>query len=197
MSSRAIILEALRRSQPPATPLPDLPTFPTAGDDPVGRFAEAVRALGGEIIEDAAGMGVAGVVLRHYPEAAVVASMLPGVASAGIRLSEVTDPHELAALDLFICEAEFGVAENGAVWLTDARLGHRAAPFLAEHVLVLLDRRSIVRDMHEACARAHTGDGGFGLFMAGPSKTADIEQALVIGAHGPKGLAILLTGAPA
>jgi L-lactate dehydrogenase complex protein LldG len=128
----------------------------------------------------------------RFPAAMNVASTVAGVGVGNVRLDDVADPHELAALDVLVCEAEFGVAENGAVWLPEARLGHRAAAFLAEHVVVLLQRHSIVWDMHKAYARARIDAGGFGLFMAGPSKTADIEQALVIGAHGPRSLTIVL-----
>lgn len=98
----------------------------------------------------------------------------------------------LADAELFVCEAVLGVAENGAVWIPLSRLGARAAAFLAEHVAVVLDRSAVVSDLHEAYARIDVGAEVFGAFIAGPSKTADIEQSLVIGAHGPKRLTVLL-----
>jgi L-lactate dehydrogenase complex protein LldG len=85
-----------------------------------------------------------------------------------------------------------GVAENGAVWLPLSRLQHRSAVFLATNVIIVLDRARIVADFHEAYASLDVGAEGFGVFVAGPSKTADIEQALVIGAHGPTSLTIVL-----
>jgi L-lactate dehydrogenase complex protein LldG len=94
--------------------------------------------------------------------------------------------------DAFTCEAVLGVAENGAVWLPASRLSSRSGFFLAEHVVVTLDRGSIVSDMHAAYERLDVAAEEFGCFVAGPSKTADIEQSLIVGAHGPKALTIVL-----
>ena len=93
---------------------------------------------------------------------------------------------------MFVCEAVIGVAENGAAWLPLSRLRHRSAVFLAVNVIIVLDRTRIVADFHEAYTAVDIAADGFGVFVAGPSKTADIEQSLVIGAHGPKSLTILL-----
>jgi hypothetical protein len=92
----------------------------------------------------------------------------------------------------FACEAEFGVAENGSVWLRGSRLGDRSALFLATQVLVVLPKSTIVADVHAAYTLIDMTDEEFGVFVAGPSKTADIEQSLVIGAHGAKELTIVL-----
>jgi len=94
--------------------------------------------------------------------------------------------------DAKVYDAILGVAENGAVWLPDSRIRDRAALFLTEHVIVVLDRAHIVDDLHTAYSRVNVAREGFGMFMAGPSKTADIEQSLVIGAQGPKRLTLLL-----
>ena len=91
-----------------------------------------------------------------------------------------------------MCSATLGVAENGAVWLAESQLVHRAAPFLTQHLAILLDRGQIVWNMHQAYTRLQVDAEAFGVFIAGPSKTADIEQALVIGAHGPRSLTVML-----
>jgi L-lactate dehydrogenase complex protein LldG len=103
------------------------------------------------------------------------------------------DPHELEDLELAILEGQFGVAENGAIWLEDAQLPHRALPFITEHLVIVLQKENLVDTMHQAYDRIGGQYSGFGLFVAGPSKTADIEQSLVIGAHGAKSLRVVLT----
>ncbi len=48
--------------------------------------------------------------------------------------------------------------------------------------------------MHEAYARLAPREIGYGLFISGPSKTADTEQALVIGAQGARRCTVFLVG---
>jgi L-lactate dehydrogenase complex protein LldG len=192
MDARETILEAVRRAQVPAAPLPPAYSPPVTAGDLLARFGARVRASAGEVLDQGEAGRLEQVIPERYPDARVIASAVPGLPVGNFALAAVTDPHELADIDLLICEGAFGVAENGAVWLPESSVRHRAAPFLAQHLLVMLERHRIVRDMHEACARIPIGGGGFGVFVAGPSKTADIEQALVIGAHGPRSLTILL-----
>jgi L-lactate dehydrogenase complex protein LldG len=102
------------------------------------------------------------------------------------------DPHELYDLELAILDGQFGVAENGAIWLDDRNLGLRALPFITEHLVIVLHRSDLVETMHRGYDRIGNASYGFGVFVAGPSKTADIEQSLVIGAHGAKSLRVVL-----
>jgi L-lactate dehydrogenase complex protein LldG len=120
-----------------------------------------------------------------------VLSYLPELL-ASTAVAPPDDPHALADVDLALFRADFGVAENGAVWVSDEVAVPRAAFFLPEHVAVLLDVADLVPDMHAAYARLGAPLPSFGCFVAGPSKTADIEQALVIGAHGPRSLTLVL-----
>ncbi len=94
--------------------------------------------------------------------------------------------------EMVIISGQFGVAENGAVWLDENDMQVRKLPFLANHLVIVLKKENILTDMHEAYALVDLANIGFGVFIAGPSKTADIEQALVIGAHGPVKHTILI-----
>jgi len=92
---------------------------------------------------------------------------------------------KLYEIGTVILEGHFGVSENGAVWLDDTSLPNRLIPFTAERLIICLDSKEIVSDMHDAYERISSVKTGFGVFISGPSKTADIEQHLVYGAHGP------------
>ena len=95
--------------------------------------------------------------------------------------------------DEFRVKGSFGVAENGAVWIEALPEGAtRRDLFIHETLIISLDKTQIVNNMHEAYRRLGEKSDGYGLFISGPSKTADIEQALVFGAHGPRELCIEL-----
>lgn len=135
---------------------------------------------------------IASIVRRTYPEARRIASNLPEAAScATFNPDELEDPRDLAGTDVAIVRGAFGVVENGAVWIPRA-FRHKAMLFIPEALVILLDRKQIVCNMHEAYARKDFDTYDFGSFIAGPSKTADIEQALVIGAHGPRDVSVIL-----
>jgi L-lactate dehydrogenase complex protein LldG len=105
----------------------------------------------------------------------------------------VSDPHELEMIEIAILQAEFGVAENGAVWISDQYLSHRALPFITQNLAFVIPRKALVNNMHDAYQRLQDTTG-WGCFIAGPSKTADIEQSLVIGAHGAQKYGNLFVG---
>ena len=189
--AREAILEAVRRARLPAVPLPSITGVrDTDSGDLVSRFMDSVEAAAAavQIVETG---GVEAAVRERFPEAASIATTVP--AWAFDRVDALTDVHTLAGLDVLVCPGELGVAENGAVWLGESGMGPRAAPFLTQHLVLVLDRSVIVPDMHAAYDALDVAREGYGVFVAGPSKTADIEQALVIGAHGPRSLTVLLT----
>jgi L-lactate dehydrogenase complex protein LldG len=117
----------------------------------------------------------------------VVCSAVPEI--LGTRRAEtIRDPHELADVDVGVIRAQFGVAESGAIWLTEEDLILNGLGFLSQHLVVLLDPNEIVADIHEAYARVRLDQTAFGCFMMGPSATGDVEATLVHGAQGPRSL---------
>ena len=104
------------------------------------------------------------------------------------------DAHSLEDVDLAIIPAHFGVAENGAMWVTESLVKYRVLPFITQQLAIVVKRKDIVYNMHQAYERIAGTNYDFGVFIAGPSKTADIEQSLVLGAHGPKGMTLYLLG---
>ena len=101
------------------------------------------------------------------------------------------DPHTLEDIELSIIPSILGVAENAAVWVTEKILPNRVIPFICQHLAVVLKASTLVPNMHKAYEVINKDAfGGYGVFISGPSKTADIEQSLVIGAHGPRSLTV-------
>jgi len=124
--------------------------------------------------------------LASYPEfneATRVLSLVDAIPGT-VTLENVERPHDLEDVDFLIVRDEMAVAENGAVWVTDKKLKHRVAYFINQHLVMVVLKTDILHNMHEAYARVKFTGPGFGCFISGPSKTADIEQSLVIGAHG-------------
>jgi L-lactate dehydrogenase complex protein LldG len=106
------------------------------------------------------------------------------------RYDRTLDGLSLAEVEVLEIDGEFGVAENGAIWLTEEALPHRVAPFICQHLVIHV--KKIVPHMHAAYEELKKPSSSFGLFLAGPSKTADIEQSLVIGAHGARSLTVVI-----
>ena len=92
----------------------------------------------------------------------------------------------------FTYNATLGVAENGAIWCYDFLGEKRANLFTCTELIITVKKENLVSNMHEAYKNIDLSKKDFGTFIAGPSKTADIEQSLVIGAHGAMSLHIIL-----
>lgn len=194
MSSRDEILAKIRRKQLPDQPLPDFAGFGIEYDDTLAQFEEALKSVGGMSlrVRNLADADLAVRKLEVHQQAAKVCSLIPGIGEANVDLEAIDDPHNLEDIDVSIFAGEFGVAENGAIWIDAKNTKHRVMYFIAQHIVVLLNSREIVDNMHRAYDRLKFGEPSFGMFLSGPSKTADIEQSLVIGAHGPRSLTVVL-----
>jgi L-lactate dehydrogenase complex protein LldG len=197
-TSKEAILRDLRGTHLTPVELPDLQQAWTQYPDPRAPFVSVLEAVGGRavVVRDHAAWLAELERLPVYAEARRICSLVPGVPRANVDLDAVQDPHELHDVDLFIAPAQFGVAENGAVWVTDQGVKHRVLYFLCQHLIVVLAADQLLNHLHEAYQRLSFVTPGFGMFLCGPSKTADIEQSLVIGAHGARSLTVFLVEQP-
>jgi L-lactate dehydrogenase complex protein LldG len=192
MNAREALLARLRAQSVEDVPLPALEGDWIRYPDPRERFRAAVAEAAGTVISVGIGATL-GAVIAELDVVRGAARVCSLAAAVNGNMEAPAEPHAWRDVDVTIVEAEFGVAENGAVWIDGASVPVQAALFLAQHLVVLLPQGEIVDNLHQAYERlgAAAGKSGFGCFMSGPSKTADIEQALVVGAHGPRSLAIV------
>ncbi|MGY6743982.1 MAG: LutC/YkgG family protein [Cecembia sp.] len=185
MSSRENILAKIKAIPREDSLLPEIPAFEFPMDHKAG-FIQSIKANKGEVITESELKDF--IAIHRFEKILSLAKGMEYLSTQPLP----SDPHELNELEVAIIQGQFGVAENGAIWLTDENLGLRALPFITEHLVIVLEEKSLVSNMHETYQRIGAQYSGFGLFIAGPSKTADIEQSLVIGAHGAKSLRVVL-----
>lgn len=191
MSSKSEIIARIRQNTGTRYEMPDLTIDAITYPDQIASFSETLQAAGGKAVLLQPGEDVNDVIRREFPEAARIASNLPEITCATFNPDETDDPRTLHGTDLAVVRGSFGVVENAAVWLP-LQVRHKAVYFISEALVILLDRHELVDTMHEAYRRNSGSDYAYGTFMSGPSKTADIEQALVFGAHGPMRVVVVL-----
>lgn len=195
-TARADILSAVRSRTTTPAELPALSGNWITYPDRIRQFAETLRGVGGTCRELRDESQLSGELAQLEPMATArkICSLVPGVSQATFDLAQVDDPHELEDVDVAIARGDFAVAENGAVWVTDRHMKQRAILFITQHLVLVVPRDQVLDNMHQAYGRLSFEGAGFGVFLSGPSKTADIEQSLVIGAHGPRSLTVFLVG---
>ncbi|TDO73340.1 L-lactate dehydrogenase complex protein LldG [Flavobacterium chryseum] len=196
MSSKAEILKKIKQikqNQPGfVTELPSLNVLGSEHFDILQTYKIVLKNIGGDAVEVANYDEIIHYIKNNYSVEKRIISTIP-------ELSEISrldwtndDPHSLQNVELTIVKAHFGVAENSALWVTDDLLGQRISPFIAQYLAIIVHKKDLVPTMHQAYDRIANQEYGFGSFIAGPSKTADIEQSLVLGAHGARGLIVFL-----
>jgi L-lactate dehydrogenase complex protein LldG len=189
--SKEKILSNITKHMPGHTDIPDIPMFARDGIDLYDAFQEIVIAGGGLVFKIDESHTIESIVRAQYPDAQSIVSNVPGM-SGNIDLSKITVASDLKTVDVAIVNGQIGVAENGAVWVTEKDCIIRVLPFITQHLFVLISKESLVWNMHQAYDTLNIDQTGFGVFIAGPSKTADIEQSLVIGAQGARSFTVLV-----
>jgi L-lactate dehydrogenase complex protein LldG len=147
--------------------------------------------MGGRSFEVQGAAAAKAKVVELFPTAKVVCSAAPEVPGTR-RIQDVRDPHELNDVDVGVVRSPLGVAEAGAIWLTQEELIVNALAVLSQHLVVLLDPAAIVDTMHDAYERLNLTASPYGVFLAGPSATGDIEGVIIHGAQGARSLTVLL-----
>jgi len=190
MHSRETILNAIRQNKPATNKLPEIPVF-SSSIDLLKQFQESLVSNGGTTFVVQALEEVNTYLKEHYSSELKICSGLPEVLG-NIAFDAIEDPHLLEDVHVAVLQGEWAVAENGAIWISENALPHRILPFITQHLVLVLNAKDIVPTLHHAYEKISFEDLGYGAFIAGPSKTADIEQSLVIGAHGARSLMVYL-----
>ena len=195
-SSRDIILGKIKTALPQSSPLPDLAAVTNwqTFADPYEQFATILKFVGGEAVRVKT-LAAADAHLRtqdHWNNGKIRCSVVEGVGDSTINLNMIDDPHKLENVDFAVLRGHFAVAENAAVWVTDDTVKHRVLYFIPQYIAIVVPASKMFHNLHEAYASMTIGQHAFAGFISGPSKTADIEQSLVIGAHGARSLIVYL-----
>ena len=194
MANKDDILKKYRANVKEKFDMPDLSdikaiTYP----NPLVQFVKMSEMVGGQVIEVDAGRDINVLIRELFPEAKEIASNLPEITIATRNPDTVGRARDLNGTDVGIIRGKFGVAENGCIWIPQT-MKEKVVCFISENLVILLPKSQIVNNMHEAYKRIEFDKeyDGYGTFISGPSKTADIAQVLVMGAQAARSATILL-----
>ena len=192
MSSRNNILSRIEKNKPALTALPAINTNMVSNyDDVFVKFSTTLKSIGGDVIEINSFDELNNIIAAKNNTGKLVVNTIHQLGDVDSQL--IGMPKEiLNGVDTAIIKGAIAVAENGAVWLYESQMINRLLPFICQHLILVIEKKNIVATMHQAYQQIDTDKEGFGVFIAGPSKTADIEQSLVIGAHGARSLVVYL-----
>lgn len=194
MSNKEDILKRYRENVKVKYDMPSLDdikaiTYP----DPLVQFIKMSESVGGQVIEVDSGRDINSLIKDLYPEAKEIASNLPEITIATRNPDTVGRARDLNGTDVGVIRGMFGVAENGCIWIPQ-QMKEKAVCFISENLVILMPKSQIVNNMHEAYKRIEFDKeyDGYGTFISGPSKTADIAQVLVMGAQAARSVTVLL-----
>lgn len=192
MSNKEDILKRYRENVKVKYDMPSLDdikgiTYP----NPLLQFISMSENVGGKVVEVKPGDDINQLVKELYPDAKEIASNLPEITIATRNPDTIGSPQALNGTDVGVIRGMFGVAENACVWIPQ-QMVEKAVCFISENLVILLKKSEIVNNMHEAYKRIEFNDYGYGTFISGPSKTADIAQVLVMGAQAARSATVLL-----
>lgn len=185
MTSKDKIITAIRAIQPTDLPPLQVAINGIVFNDPLHQFIDVLSTIGGQVE-----MVASETELRD--NLSIVVGSAPSVINALEPTLTAFSKANLYDVDIAIMRGGIAVAENGAIWVTEKNMVERMLPFSCQQLILVIKAKNIVNNLHEAYKKIDISEEGYGVFIAGPSKTADIEQSLVIGAHGPVSLIVYI-----
>lgn len=183
MNSRNKILNAIAENQPELVASPTIDLYNViCYEDNFTQFKTILESIGGKVELISNISIVNNQLAMDKANGQLIINTLDETDKQIVSLTSF----ELEKLEKVCIKGTLGVAENGAVWVYESQMINRLLPFICQHLILIIDKKDIVSTLHHAYKKIDIAKEGFGIFIAGPSKTADIEQSLVIGAHGAR-----------
>jgi L-lactate dehydrogenase complex protein LldG len=208
--ARDRILERLRSNRPTAAPAPEVYQKPLGWDleQRIAAFTERMQAVRGEVHRVARASAIEWLA-RKLPERGLqqvlvgngpLGDQVAARAPATVNIRRYEQPIEgwksalFSEVDVAITSARAGLAESGSLVLWPDADEPRLMSLVPPVHIALLDANRLYENFAAAIAAENWADGmpTNALLVSGPSKTADIEQTLAYGIHGPKQLITLL-----
>ncbi len=186
MTKRDKILNKIAENQPDLVPMPEISLDEVIRyNNNYSQFKSTLEGIGGRVvlINDISLLKNELVIDKASDN--YILNTIPDIGDVNDH-SFLLSASELEKLEKVYLKGTIGVSENGSVWLYESQLINRLLPFICQHLIILIQMEDIVPTLHHAYQKINISKEGFGIFIAGPSKTADIEQSLVIGAHGSR-----------
>jgi L-lactate dehydrogenase complex protein LldG len=193
MNSREKILAEIRKNKPASLPLPESFSVVAESETMLDNFTAVLQSIGGTVIQTHSRNQVDAVLKQKKESGEEVVNGVEGLPFYNLQDYVDKDRTEVENVHTVFLKGSIAVAENGAIWVSEKSMGNRLLPFICQDLVLVIEEENLVANMHQAYKRITVDEDGFGVFIAGPSKTADIEQSLVIGAHGPLSLQVFIT----
>ena len=186
MSAREKILDTISINQPELVALPEIDRNAIIRyEDDYVQFKTVLESIGGKVILVQDIKELKEQLIADKATGSFVVNVIAALGDVDDQVASFT-ASELEKVERVYIKGTVGVAENGAVWIYESQMVNRLLPFICQHLILVINKKDIVPTMHQAYDSIGGAQEGFGVFIAGPSKTADIEQSLVIGAHGAR-----------
>ena len=188
MSARENILNRIKKNQPTQQDetVPIVPAIQYG--NPGDKFRATLISIGGSVI-DVQDLGqIKTFITTNFPSARRIVSTVNELNGSDVSI----DPRDYSNVDIAILCGSIAVAENGSVWIDNKEMIDHVIPFICEHLMLIIKPSTIVHNLAQAYEIFQDHIYDYGTFIAGPSKTADIEQSLVLGAHGAKSLTVFI-----
>ena len=194
MNSREKILGAISSNKPVfiESPVVEIDRIQIEPATALEQFTQTLVSIGGTVVQVSDLHLIGDEIKKARDNGKYVVNTLPFLGEVNEEINVSLDATALESVHQSYIGATLGVAENGAVWIYESQMKNRLLPFICQHLVVCMSSKNIVPTMHEAYQQIDAFKEGYGVFLAGPSKTADIEQSLVIGAPGARSLLVYL-----